>query len=150
MKPKTPKALKHGHETLYADLDNIISFGGNIGEKAKCLANLLYPHFKKEEEFALPPLSLLLALSQGHWEIDSQAAIEMANKLQDKHAEMKKEHGAIGIALLELRNVAEEENNSKTKRFVKDLTLHVEIEDQVLYPTTILIGNYLKNSNRND
>jgi len=29
-------------------------------------------------------------------------------------------------------------------RFVKDLTQHVDIEDQVLYPATILVGNYLK------
>ena len=145
MKPKTPKSIKNGHENLCSELKAITAIGGTIGEKAKLLENVMYPHFKKEEKYALPPLGLLLVLSQGHWEIDTDAAIEMSEMLQSKLSELKEEHDIISDALQSLKIIADAENNLKVKQFVKDLILHVEIEDQVLYPTTILIGNYLKN-----
>lgn len=146
MKPKTPKALLNGHENLFTDMENLISVGGELGEMAQLLYEISRPHFKKEEEYALPPLSLLLALSQGHWTIESHAAIEMANTLKDKLEEMKKEHVTICEKLEDMKTLAENENNQRVKQFINDLKLHIEIEEQVLYPATILIGNYLKNS----
>ena len=145
MKPKTPKSIKNGHENLCRELKNISTFGGKIGEKAKLLEKVMYPHFEKEEKYALPPLGLLLALSEGHWQFDSNEAIKMSETLQSKLDELTIEHENISKALQDLKVAADEENNLYAKQFVKDLTLHVEIEDQVLYPATILIGNYLKN-----
>lgn len=144
MKPETPKALMSGHETLCSDLEEIISYGGNIGSKAQLLADMLYPHFKKEEEYALPPLGLLLTLAEGRWEFDKKEAIKMADTLHTELSQMQKEHAAITTVLQSLKHAAEEEDNLKTKRFIKDLILHVKIEDEVLYPATLLVGNYLK------
>lgn len=144
MKPKTPKAIKNGHENLCSELQTIVNFGGKIGEKAKFLEKDMYPHFEKEEKYALPPLGLLLALSEGNWDIDSNVAIEMADMLQLKLSELKNEHENILMALQGFRTVAHEENIPIAKQFVKDLMLHIEVEDQVLYPATILIGNYLR------
>lgn len=144
MGPKIPKAIQNGHENLCSDLITIINYGGKLGEKAKRLDKVMAPHFHKEEEYALPPLGLLLAISEGHWEIDSDEAIKMSETLQSKLSELKIEHENISRFLQDLKVVADEEDNLKAKQFVKDVMLHVEIEDQVLYPTTILIGNYLK------
>jgi len=143
MKPKTPKALLHGHENLFSDIEVIVSLGGGIGEDAKLLADIARPHFKKEEEYALPPLSLLSALADGNWHFESKEAIEMANKLQTELLEMKKEHLEIFHVLKNLELLAEKENNEKVKRFVSDLKLHIEVEEQVLYPATMFIGDYL-------
>lgn len=150
MKTKTPKALLDGHKNLFNDMESIISLGGSIGENAKLLADLSRPHFKKEEEYALPPLSLLLALSEGHWTLESSAAIEMAEKLKAQLAGMKKEHDVIRKILENLEVLAENENNQKVKQFVNDLKLHIEVEEQILYPATIFIGTYLKNPNINN
>ena len=147
MNPKTPKALLNGHENLFRNIESIVSLGGDIGESAKLLADISYPHFKREEEYALPPLSLLLAISEGNWEIESQAAITMAEKLEAKLLEMKKEHDKICEILENLDAFSETTNNQKIKLFVNDLKLHIEMEEQVLYPATILIGEYLKNKN---
>jgi hypothetical protein len=38
--------------------------GGKVGEAAKAVANVLHPHFEKEEEYALPPLGLLSCLAR--------------------------------------------------------------------------------------
>lgn len=144
MKPKTPKAIRHGHENLCSELQAIINFRGNIGEKAEFLSHIMYAHFQKEEEYALPPLGLLLALSEGNWQVCSEEGIKMADILQSKLSELKKEHENILEALQGLKIAGEKENNADVKDFVNDLTIHVDVEDQVLYPATILIGNYLK------
>lgn len=145
MKPKTPKALLNGHEYLFKDIEVIVSFGGEIGEKAKLLADISRPHFKKEEEYALPPLGLLSALADGSWQFESKAAIEMAKKLQTELLQMKKEHMEIFQILKNLESLAEKEKDERVKRFVNDLKLHIEVEEQVLYPATIFVGDYLCN-----
>lgn len=150
MNPQTPKALLDGHKKLFKDIDDIISLGGNIGENAKLLVDIARPHFKKEEEYALPPLGILSALSKGSWELESAAATEMADILEAQLLEMKKDHGVIRKILENLKMQAEKENNQKVSQFVDDLKLHIEVEEQVLYPTTILIGSYLKKTNINN
>lgn len=144
MEPRIPEALRNGHKNLRSELEAIKALNGKIGEKARLLDKVMSPHFKKEEDYALPPLGFLLALSAGNWEIDSDVAIKMAELLESKLSELKKDHENIEKAMQNLKVVADEENNLIGKQFVKDLTMHADIEDQVLYPTTILIGNYLK------
>lgn len=150
MNLKTPKSLLDGHKKLFKDIDDIISRGGDIGENAKSLADISRPHFKKEEEYALPPLGILSAFSTGTWELESAAAMEMADRLEAKLSEMKKDHGVIRNILENMNVLAEKENNQNVKQFINDLKLHIEVEEQVLYPTTILIGTYLKKPNRNN
>lgn len=145
MKPKIPQSLQHGHENLLIEIKELIKSGGKIGEKAKVLNDAMKPHFDKEENFALPPLGLLIALSEGSWEIDKTEAIKMADTLKEKFNEMAQDHKDILKMLDELKVIAEEENNIHAKIFVKNLKVHAELEDQVLYPATLLIGNYLKN-----
>lgn len=144
MKPKIPKAIQHGHEHLCEELKEIIAKDGEIGEKAKILEDYMNKHFIKEEEYALPPLGLLLALSEGDWELDPTEAIKMSDTLQEKLEEMTKEHAYILKLLKDLEVVANKEDDLFVKQFIKNLRLHAELEDQVLYPATLLIGNYLK------
>lgn len=146
--PEVPESLKHGHDNLCFELKNIVAIGGDIGAKAKLLNKIMISHFKKEEEYALPPLGLLLALADGNWELDAAEAIKMSEILKSKLSELKKEHDNISLALQKLKEVAMEKNNLSVNRFVKDLVQHVDIEDQVLYPATILVGNYLKQINK--
>lgn len=103
MNPKIPDAICHGHEVLVAELNDVIIIGGKVGEKAKLLADTMESHFKKEEEYALPPLGLLVALSEGSWEINSQEAIKMADNLQKSMEEVKQEHKAIAKVMNELK-----------------------------------------------
>jgi len=144
MKLKTPDSIVNGHENLRSELEDIINVKGDIGEAAKLLYEVMTKHFQKEEKYAFPPLSLLLIMSQGHWEFNADEAIKMTETLESRLSELAIEHEGILKALKVLKNVADNENNSQAKQFVKDLIIHVEIEDQVLYPSTILIGNFLK------
>jgi hypothetical protein len=44
-----PDPLKAEHEQLYAELIAAIDSGGAVGDAAKAVAELLHPHFVKEE-----------------------------------------------------------------------------------------------------
>ena len=65
MKFQIPLSLKAEHEELHTELRRATNAGGRTGEAAKAVAKLMHPHFVKEEKYALPPLGLLTALSQG-------------------------------------------------------------------------------------
>ena len=58
MEFEIPESLELEHEELHRQLVHAVKEGGKIGEAAKAVAELLHPHFEKEEEYALPPLGL--------------------------------------------------------------------------------------------
>ena len=72
MKFTIPKTLQSEHEALHERLRQATEAGGEVGEAAKTLAHLMHPHFVKEDEFALPPLGLLVALARG--EVNAEMA----------------------------------------------------------------------------
>jgi hypothetical protein len=56
MEFEIPESLELEHEELHRQLVDSMKEGGKVGEAAKAIANVLHPHFEKEEEYALPPL----------------------------------------------------------------------------------------------
>jgi len=50
MELKVPESLELEHEELHSRLVKAIEQGGDAGEAAKAVAEVLHPHFEKEEE----------------------------------------------------------------------------------------------------
>jgi hypothetical protein len=142
LKPPTP--LQSEHQALYAEINRAVKLEGRAGKAARLVARLIERHFAKEEEFVLPPLGLLPALAQGTIEQGMAAAITMAAKLHDELPDLLAEQRVIVAALEELMAVAEGEGLAELVGFAEKLMLHEEIEEQVSYPTAILIGKYLQ------
>jgi hypothetical protein len=117
MEFKVPEELALEHEELHKQLVKAIEEGGKVGEAAKAVTDVLHPHFEKEEEYAPPPLGLLSPIV---------------------------EHKRIVAALDNLIDVAKKENKTQFAQFAEKLKLHAKTEEQVLYPSAILIGEYLK------
>jgi hypothetical protein len=65
MKIEIPHSLKLEHEDLHEQLVQSSQTGDNVGKAVQTVADILYPRFEKEEEYALPRLGLLLALADG-------------------------------------------------------------------------------------
>lgn len=147
MKPEIPKSLKTEHEKLHLRLKSLIEAGGEVGKHAKIVAEVLHPHFIKEEEFALPQLGLLRHLIKEEPIKDIEEVISMTNKLKLELNEMIDEHKDIIKALEKLEIAAIEEENVEAEGFAEDLIIHAQTEEQVLYPASILIGEYLKKNN---
>jgi Hemerythrin HHE cation binding domain len=144
MEISIPKPLKIEHQELHAELAAATKASGKIGEAARSVAHILHPHFVKEEEYALPPLELLSMLAEGNLPQDSPAVIAMTNWMKADLNHMQLEHKAVIAALDKLVEAAENERKPEIVRFGGKLKLHAQTEERVLYPTAILIGEYLQ------
>ncbi len=144
MELNTPTPLKSEHEALHAEINRAVKLEDRTGKATRLVARLIERHFAKEEEFALPPLGLLPALAQGTIEPGMAAAITMAARLHDELPDLLAEQRVIVAALEELMAAAESEGHAELVGFAEKLMLHEEIEQQVSYPTAILIGKYLQ------
>jgi hypothetical protein len=144
MNPRTPRSLTVEHKELHAELKAIIIAGGATGEAARGVECALQPHFQREEEYALPPLGLLPTLASGKVMPDMMAAAEMASRLRADMGQMLQEHKEIAVALNVLTDAAKQEGREEVVRFAEKLILHARMEEEVFFPTSILIGEYLK------
>lgn len=145
MTPSIPQPLKAEHDDLHEALVRAIRAGGRTGEAARAVAGALHPHFLKEEEYALPPLGLLARVARGE-DVSgaAEAAIAMAERLTAELPDMLGEHGRIVATLGALVEAARAEGHPEHVRFAEELILHARTEEEVLYPATILLGEYLK------
>ena len=139
-----PEPLKIEHDELHQELAKATKAGGHVGEAAQTVARLLHPHFVQEEEFALPPLALLKLLAEGRLAPDMAEVLAMTDRLKTELPHMLAEHEAIVAALDRLVEAASEDGRPEVARFAEKLILHARTEEDVLYPTALLIGEYVK------
>lgn len=144
MKIIIPTSLKLEHEELHKKLEEATKAGGKVAEAAKLVAQTLHPHFVSEEEFAIPPLGILPQLVEGKVNEDMKEILKMTDKLKAELPKMLQEHKAIIAALDKLVKAAQEENKPEYAAFAEKLKLHAKTEEEVTYPTALLIGEYLK------
>jgi hypothetical protein len=142
----TPAAIKIEHEHLHHQLDAAVAAGGTTGARAREVAAILLPHFEEEEAYAMPPLGLLVSLARNESLDDATVgqAIEMAQRLRQEYANMLHEHKLLTEALRRLASAAREEGKPDHAAFADALIVHAQNEEQVLYPATLVIGEYLK------
>ncbi len=144
MKFEIPQAMKAEHDELHNELVQATKAVGQTGEAAKAVAKVLHAHFVKEEEYALPPLGLLPALAQDKVEPGMAEVLAMTDKLAAELPQMLAEHKQIVAALDKLIAAAKAEQRPDVVSFAKKLMLHALTEEQVAYPTALLIGRYVK------
>ena len=144
MELKIPPSLKHEHGEMRASLEIAAKAAGKSGEAAREVARLLLPHFKKEEEYALPPLDVLAVMAGGGLPEMPKSIIDKADRLRHELAEMLREHQAIAKALEDLYETATGDARPELARFAKKLLLHAQMEEQIYYPAALVIGDYLK------
>lgn len=140
----TPSSIQSEHKELHTRLAKAIGSGGRTGAAAKEVQSLLAPHFRKEEEYAMPPLALLPEVAAGKVPADRADVIAMSERLKRGMPEMMREHKAIGAALQRLRQAALDERKQDAAEFADALMAHATEEEQILYPSAILVGEYLK------
>jgi hypothetical protein len=98
----------------------------------------------KEEEYALPPLGLISDLVRGVAAPQMREVLAMTDKLKIELRQMLDEHQAIVAALKTLISAATEEKHPETADFARRLMHHAMIEEQVMYPAALLVGEYVR------
>jgi hemerythrin-like domain-containing protein len=144
MKFTIPLPLQHEHEALHERLRLATQAGGDVGEAAKTLARLMHPHFVKEDQIALPPLGLLVALARGEATAEMAAVLALTDRLDAELPQMLAEHRTIVEALDKLRGAAERGGRSDIVAFAEALVEHARTEEEVMYPAALLVGQVVR------
>jgi len=74
---------------------------------------------------------------------EMREVLPMTDRLKAELPHMLGEHKTIVAALHTLVDVAQRENQMAYVHFAEKLMLHAQTEEEVFYPTAILIGEYL-------
>jgi hemerythrin-like domain-containing protein len=144
MKFTIPLPLQHEHEALHERLRLATQAGGDVGEAAKTLARLMHPHFVKEDQIALPPLGLLVALARGEATAEMAGVLALTDRLDAELPQMLAEHRTIVEALDKLRGAAERAGRSDIVAFAEALVEHARTEEEVMYPAALLVGQVVR------
>lgn len=143
-KPEVPSSIRAEHQYLLDKIYKISLFQDSTGRVAIKLNELMQHHFNEEEDYVLPPLGLLPLLSTGKLPEQSKEVIVLTEKLKSQLSHMSAEHQLIKAFMAELILVASKENHPEIIEFEKEIHKHANTEEEILFPTAILIGEYLK------
>jgi len=139
-----PDALMRGHDEMRAELVQATMEGGRIAKAAKRVAQLCLPHFEHEEKHVFPVLALLPYLERGILLAEMVDVMPLISNFRAKHDAIADHHQLILAATEELLQVANKEKTREFTEFAYNLRVHEKLEDEVIYPTVVMIGKYLQ------
>lgn len=139
-----PSSIQAEHQEIHRSLIEATRVAGRVGAAAKALADVLHPHFVREEQVALPPLALLAPLARGEMPEGAASVLAMSDTLRAELRAMLEEHKRIRAAVAELRKVASAAGDAKAVQLADQLAQHALTEEEVLYPAAILVGDLIR------
>lgn len=140
---KIPESLQKRHEAFHAEFVKATKEGGKVGDAARAIEKLATAHFAKAKD-VFPPLGLLPRLAEGKVTPEMGGAVTTAAKLRAGLPQIRRDHRELVAGLKKLAEAAKDEGKTDYVRFAEQLILHIQEEDEILYPTVLLIGDYVK------
>lgn len=140
----TPSPLVTEHRQLREDLARASTDRGAVGDAARAIERLLTPHLQHEEDVVLAPLGLVPALAEGLAPPESARALAVVEQVEHELPKLLTEHRALVDAARRLQDAAARENKPEYAGLADRVRQHAIVADQVLYPTSMLVGRHLK------
>ena len=144
MTGEAPECLQFEHRELSEALQKAASAPGKTGQAARDVLDVLAPHILAEQEYAMPPLSEIARIARGEITPDMQRFIEKTDAFRAELPHMLQEHKLIVNALRRLMQAAAAEKQQGAAQFAQKLIQHAQLEEEVLYPAALLVGEYLR------
>ena len=141
---RAPKSLQLSHDEVRAGFVRATMGGGPIAAAAKRLAKISLPHFDGEEKFVFPVLGLLPDLKNGFVQQEMADLLPLIADFRTRFDSLEKQHESIRSAIENLLEASHRSNNREVAKFAYNLRIHERIEDEVIFPAVMLIGNYLR------
>ncbi len=139
-----PESLKTEHDDLKRRLVQVAKEKGRLGGSAQALLRAMKPHGNREEQFVFPPLSLLFALASGRLSPEMRDVLPITERMKHELPSLLAEHSTIVTALRKFRAAALEEKRPECAELAARIITHIQSEEDILYPVSILIGEYVK------
>ena len=144
MRIQIPKSLRLEHEEIHDFLAAARQEPGELGEALRRVARLLEPHFRKEEAFAMPPLGLLVRLARNDVNSGMADVYPHTDWLKNNLPTLMAEHHAIAAAIEDVLAAARGAQRIDCVELAEKLLNHLRMEEEVMYPAAILVGEYLR------
>ena len=144
MRIQIPKSLRLEHEEIHDFLAAARQEPGELGDTLRRVARLLEPHFRKEEAFAMPPLGLLARLARNEVNASMAEVYPHTDWLKNNLPTLMAEHHAIIAAVEEMVHAARAADRIDYVEFAEKLINHARMEEEIMYPAAILVGEYLR------
>jgi len=144
MRIQMPRSLRLEHDELLQSLAALKEEPGRLGDEARRVARLLEPHARKEEAFAMPALGLAARLARGEINAAMAQVLPHTDWLKNNSATLLAEHHMILAAVEQMIEAARIERRFDCVDLGERLVNHLRVEEEVLYPAAILVGEYLR------
>lgn len=83
-----PNTMREEHEELHSELRKATKMPGPVGKAAKNVAEVLHPHFEKENELALPIIGITRELGEGKSSEDFTKASDLYERFRPEYENM--------------------------------------------------------------
>jgi hypothetical protein len=143
-KLEVPLALRIEHNQIRDDLARALKDGGAVGDAARTLERVWTPHLAHTEAVVLPPLGTLRALTRSEAIPDAAQALAMTTQFERDLPALLEDHRALYEATKRFMDTANRERKPVYMDFARRLGLHLRLEEEVLYPSVLLVGQQLK------
>jgi hypothetical protein len=140
--PQEAAMIEHGR--LREEFERATKVGGETAEAARAVLKVLLPHMILEEELARPPLKLLPRLARGEFTPEMERILTKTETLKAAMPRMLNEHVLIVAALRQLLQAALKERQEGFATLAQKVIIHAQQEEEVYYPASILVGEYVK------
>lgn len=142
--PDVPSVILQDHRSFLKKLEKATVYQDSTGVAARKLYEVMEYHFREEEEYVFPPLGILPGISRGQMPDNSEEIFRLTEKFRKNEAVMLAEHQVISHYLQKMIRAAEIEGHQEFADFHTELEKHAALEEQILFPTVLMIGDYLK------
>ncbi len=141
-----PPSIQREHGEIHAALEEASRAPGGVGAAAKEVVAVMRAHFVREEQIALPELGLIASLASGDAVPENilLEALAMTAALKTELPRMLEEHNAMRVAVEKLRAAARAAQAARYEELADHLALHAEMEEEVLYPAALLVGELIR------
>jgi hypothetical protein len=139
-----PQAIRLEHVEVLARLAAFSHRRGPVGAEARKLLALMKIHFQREEEFIMPPLTLLHSLSRGEVTPDMKWALAMADRVKTEREQIFEEHTRITEGQSLLLAAAERAHDKEVVDFARGAAADALADMELMEPMNVVIGDYLR------
>ncbi|MEX2282711.1 MAG: hemerythrin domain-containing protein [Gemmatimonadota bacterium] len=141
---RVPHSVEAEHSAIQNELLSLTLRQSAVGKAARNLASLLEPHFEREEQIALPPLTLLQPLATRSVVVQQARMVALSDSLRAELPRMLQEHKKIAAAVSRLERAALDARDDRAIAFAYRLQLHALNEEEIMYPAAILVAEIVR------
>ena len=138
-----PDILRRTHAQARAELTRATMSHGPVAQAARRAIRIYFPHFEREESTIFPALALVPDLAQGVVRPEMRDTLALISAFKARRDSLADEHRWILCAIDDMVQTASREGNKEFLDFACELRNHERMEEEILFPTVMLIGNYL-------